>query len=797
MKAVKKTKLASQSNSLEALEDRRLMAVTWGFWPTLLGQDKLVANYPWLNGDGHGVAVIDKGIDYWHPALGGNRATSTKSPRIVNVHDYRDGDNDPFPSESEVTDPTSPHGTGVAGILVALPYDKNGHYQGLLQNSLLYNLRTDRFNSQNTIKQALDWVVANHTQYHITVVNLTDFVGTPASSPVYASEVQALWNAGVFIATPVANDWNSPTNPKQAIGYPAKSPYVYGSGGAGVTVVAGNGNKSVDPTVLNPKTQRGPGLDIVSQSTRVTLPYYTPSTDTDTYVINGGEGNSWGTPTVTGMAVLLQQIDPTITPAEIMQILQDSGVPIVDPDGTGTYARLDMYGAVNLAYSRRDDVYDQGSGGDDNFAHAATIILNGQNQGSLTNLKLLIHDDDYYTFNVNGPSDFDFAINYSGSSPFPNAELMDADGNVIGNIGADGISGKRLTAGTYYIHLFNAIESLSGTYSVDINQAPAVVTTAGQNGSFNDIAYDKNDNLNLVWYDESSHTLKYAQRNASKVWSSTQIVDSTGDVGNFVSMALDSTGKPGVAYYDSSNADLKYAHFNGSQWSVETVDSTFTTGYYPSLKFDHSDHAVIAYYYKTSGDLRMATTNGSAWTITTIDSKGDVGRSPSLAANPATGRYAIAYEGTSAGAFKFAQQTKTAWSVSVVDTNGAGGGFISLAFDNLSQPAFSYYDAKNADLKFARLNGTVWSTATLASKRSQGLYTNLLFDPGANGNPVIYYFNKSANSLMAARSDGAVWNFEILATNGGRQNHVSLNSQDFETFDWLDDGSRDLKVADS
>jgi hypothetical protein len=772
------------------------MAVTWGFWPAILGQDKVVANYPWLDGTGHGVAIIDKGIDYWHPQLGGNRATSTKSPRVVNVHDYRDGDDDPFPSESELTDPSSAHATGVAGILVALPYTANGkYYQGILQNSLLYNLRTDRFNSQNTIKQALDWVVANHTKYNITAINLTDFVGTSATTPVYASEVQALWNAGVFIDTPVANDWNNPMSPKAPIGLPATSPYIYGTGGAGFTTDPHL--HTVDPTVLNPKTERGGALDIVSQSTSVTLPYYTPSKDQDVIVADQGEGNSWGTPTVTGMAVLLQQIDPTITPAEIMQILQDSGVPIVDPDGTGTYARLDEYAAVNLAYSRRDDAYDQGAGGDDDMAHAALISLNGQNQGSLSNLKLLIHDEDYYTFNVSDPADFNFSLNYSGPSVFPNAELMDSGGNIIGNIGSGGITGKHLAPGQYYIHLFNATQSLSGTYSVNVSGAAPVVTSAGDHGTFNDIAYDASNNLNMVWYDASTKTLKYATRNTSKVWSTTQIIDNAGDVGNFVSLALDSAGHPGVAYYDATNADLKYAHFTGSHWNVETVDSHFTTGYYPSLKFDSKDHPLIAYYYKTSGDLRLASNNGSAWTITTLDSKGDVGRYPSLALNPAAGRYAIAYEATGAGAFKFAQQTKSGWSTTVVDVNGAGGGFVSLAFDNLSQPAFSYYDAQNADLKFARLNGTTWSKTTVAAKRSQGLYTNLFFDAGNNGNPVIYYFNKTNNELMDARSDGTNWQYELLATGGGRENHVALNSDDFETFDWFDDASGDLKIADS
>jgi len=795
MKAVKKTKKASSSFSpLEALEGRQLMAAApWGPWPVLLGQDKLVANYPWLNGTGFNVAVVDKGIDYWHPVLGGDRATGTKSPKIVNVFDYRDNDTDPFPSESEKVDPSSAHATGVAGILVANNYispNSKKQFQGIIQNSLLYNIRTNRLDSQNTIMKALQWVVDNHEKYHITAVNLTDFVGTGASTPLYDAQVKALWNAGVFVATPVANDWMVADHPKAPIGLPAKSPYIFGTGGALLN------------NTLRPQTQRGPGLDIVSQSQNVTLPYYTPSEDADVIVDNGGEGNSWGTPTVTGTAVLIQMIDPSITPAEIMQILQDSGVPIVDPDGTGTYARLDMYNAINLAYSRRDDAFDQVKGGNDDMAHAGLISLDAQNKGSVANLKLLLHDHDYFTFNVDSPADFKIAIGYNGGSTFPTGELMDADGNVIGTIGKDGIVGKRLPTGQYFIHLFNASQTLAGTYSIAINEDPIVGGGGGnngfhgQNGTFNDIKYDKNDNLDMVWFDSANGVLKYAQRNSAKVWGATQIIDNGVQVGDFASMELDSQGRPGVAYYDANQADLKYAHFNGSSWDVQTVESTKTTGYYPSLKFDANDNPVIAYYYKTSGDLKFATFGSGTWNFTTIDSKGDVGRYPSLALNPTTGRWSIAYESTSGGAFRYANQTKKGWSVTTVDTNGAGGGFISLAFDASGMPAFSYYDAMNSDLRFARFNGSAWSHQTVAGKRSQGLYTNLFFDSGAGNEPVIYYFNKTANTLMAARSDGRVWDFEQLATGGGRHNHVALNSDDFETFDYYDDATGDLKVAD-
>lgn len=796
MKAVKKSKKVSSFSPLEALEARQLMAAApWGAWPVLLGQDKLVAAYPWLTGAGFNVGVVDKGIDYWHPVLGGNRTTGVKSPKIVNVYDYRDNDTDPFPSDSDnVTtgDASSAHGTGVAGILVANTYTspKGKRYQGIIQDSLLYNIRTNRADSQNTIKLALQWILDNHVKYHITAINLTDFVGTGASTPVYDAQVKALYNAGVFIITPVANEWMNPTAPKAPVGFPAKSPYIFGSGGS-----------LLDDT-LRPQTQRGPGLDVVSQSMKVTLPYYKVDENQDIIVEDAGEGNSWGAPTVLGTAVLMQQIDPTITPAEIMKIIQDSGHPIVDPDGTGTYARLDMYAAIQMAYQVRDDAFDQVKGGDDDMVHAGLINLDGSNKGSLSGLKLLMHDHDYYTFNVTDPADFNISIGYNGPSEFPTGELLDADGNLVGAIGADGITAKRLPAGQYYIHLFNPSAALEGTYSVNINE-PAVVGGGGgnngphgQDGTFNDIVYDKDNNLDMVWYDSAHGVLKFAQRNNAKVWGNTQIIDNGIQVGNFASMTLDSQGRPGVAYYDANQADLKYAHFNGANWDVQTVESTKTTGYYPSLKFDNSDNPVIAYYYKTSGDLKLATSDNGAWSFQTIDSKGDVGRYPSLGLNPATGRWGIAYESTSGGAFRYATQTRSGWSTTNVDVNGAGGGFISLAFDNDSNPAFSYYDAMNSDLRFARYNGTRWSTATIAAKRSQGLYTNLFFDSGAGGNPVIYYFNKTGNTLNDARSDGSTWSYEVLATGGGRHDHVALNSDDFETFTWYDDATGDLKVAD-
>jgi hypothetical protein len=367
-------------------------------------------------------------------------------------------------------DPVSGHGTGMAGGLIMPPYKnpKDGlMYQGVLQNAKVYNIRESDDDSQGSITQALQWVVDHHAQYNITAVNMTDFVGTTAATAMYDAQVTALWNAGVFVATPVANNWlgdpDSGTPPHTSIGYPGKHPYVFATGG-----LDANG------TGVRAETQRGPLLDILAPAVNVWVPYYVPSTDEHLYV--QGAGNSWGLPMVVGTAVLLQQIDPTLKPAEIMQIIQDGGVYVADTTenaqitGVAGYKRLDVLGAVKLAYQRRDDASDQGTG-NDTLATATSIPLDTSGNGTIAGQKLLIHDHDYYTFSVSAAGSYDL-------SSIAGAQLLNAGGTVIGTVGASGVLARQsLAAGKYYVHLYNPDQSLSGTYSIDIarHTTPAIV----------------------------------------------------------------------------------------------------------------------------------------------------------------------------------------------------------------------------------------------------------------------------------------------------------------------------------
>jgi hypothetical protein len=499
---------------------------------------------------------------------------------------------------------------------------------------------------------------------------------------------------------------------------------------------------------------------------------------------------------VVGTAVLLQQIDPTITPAEIMKIIQDSGVYVADTaanasiTGIAGYKRLDMLSAIKMAYSLRDDAFDAGAG-NDTLATAGSLSFDSTGTASLIGLKLLAHDHDYFKFTVGADGKFNL-------SAVAGAQLLDANGNLIATIGAGGLNDQALAAGTYYIHAYSDTMGLGGAYSVSIQTInpeppPPPPVVVGTGGTFNDMKYDAGGNLHFVWYDAADKTLKYSVRDTGGTWAAVTTIDNAPDVGNFVSLALDSTGKPAVAYYDATNADLKYARFNGSSWDTQTVESTKKVGYYPSLQFTKSDQPVIAYYYRTGGDLKVATNTGSGWQTTTVDSNDDVGRYPSLAINPSTGAWAIAYEATGLGAFKYAQKTGSTWSTTVVDNNGSGGGFVSLAFDPSNQPAFSYYDATNGDLKLARYNGSVWSKTAIATRNNTGMYTNLFFD-GAT--PVIYYYNKTADTLNRVTVNGSVFSAQTLLTGGGREDRVARTADGTETYSYFDSATGDLKVTD-
>jgi hypothetical protein len=143
-----------------------------------------------------------------------------------------------------------------------------------------------------------------------------------------ADELQSLFNSGVFIAAASGNG----TRWDNALVYPAKGPYAYAVGAL-----------NIDDTIAS-ITSRGPDLDVLAPGNG--LPF--PSRSGNTYEI-GGAATSYATPWITGTGAVIKQINPGFTPAQIIQVIKDSGVNVFDSASGLTFKRLDLDNAYQLA----------------------------------------------------------------------------------------------------------------------------------------------------------------------------------------------------------------------------------------------------------------------------------------------------------------------------------------------------------------------------------------------------------------------------------------------------------------
>lgn len=115
-----------------------------------------------VDGTGLTVAVIDTGVNYNDADLGGGFGSNNK---VVAGYDFGDGDSDPIPTNSQ-------HGTAVAGLIAG----SDANHLGVAPGADIVALKvTDSTNTANTnnIANALQWVIDHHSQYNISVVNIS------------------------------------------------------------------------------------------------------------------------------------------------------------------------------------------------------------------------------------------------------------------------------------------------------------------------------------------------------------------------------------------------------------------------------------------------------------------------------------------------------------------------------------------------------------------------------------------------------------------------------------------------
>ncbi len=312
----------------------------------LIGLDQTFASYPY-RGNGYTVAVIDTGIDYNNPALGGGWGK-----RVIAGWNFVANNSNPMDDNG--------HGTFVAGVMGS----SNPTYEGIAPDVDFVALKVLDASGTGTygnVDLALQWVAAHQAQYNIVAVNLSLGSGNYASEPMtyLDADFQALVKQDVFIAVAAGNSYYT-YGSVQGLAYPAVCPSVVSVGAVWdgnygeVTWMNGAVDYTTAPNLITSFTQRDPNLDILAPGAMLT------STVLDDQFASMA-GTSMSTPVVAASAVLIHQALDSLgkhsltDQQDILSIMQKTGTAVTDGTpshdnvtNTGlTFKSLNLFAALN------------------------------------------------------------------------------------------------------------------------------------------------------------------------------------------------------------------------------------------------------------------------------------------------------------------------------------------------------------------------------------------------------------------------------------------------------------------
>ncbi len=286
-----------------------------------------------ITGQGVGVALIDSGVAVVNGL--------TKSGKVINGVDLSFESQDPGRRFID----TYGHGTHMAGIIAARD-DNNaapGHlhnanrYNGIAPDANIINVKVASYNGATDVSQVIagiDWVVDHKDNHNIRVLNLsfgTDGVQDYLIDPLtYAVEVA--WHNGIVVVVAAGNGGNN-----KFLTNPAYDPFVIAVGSVDTNVVSNSNDDVVSDFSQCGNALRG--VDVVAPG-RSILSLRAPGSYSDVQnqsaVVDQrffkGSGTSQATAVVSGLAALMIQRDPSLTPDQVKWMIEETAAPVAGSD---------------------------------------------------------------------------------------------------------------------------------------------------------------------------------------------------------------------------------------------------------------------------------------------------------------------------------------------------------------------------------------------------------------------------------------------------------------------------------
>ncbi len=293
------------------------------------------ADVPWslgYTGAGVTVAVVDTGIS---PRNHQDFSSPDGTSRVVAEVDV-----------SKHTNSTADgygHGTHVAGIIGGDGSASAGKYIGIAPNASLINVKVaddDGNAAMSDVIAGLEWVYNNRTARNIRIVNMSlhSSVAQSYETDPLCTAAEIVWFSGVFVVAAAGNLGNA----SDAVNYcPSNDPFVMTVGATDTIGTVATGDDVVASFSSRGTTQDGfakpeivaPGRNMVSvvdTASQMYAAYPDKIVDGNYFRLSG---TSMAAPVVSGIAALMLQHNPALTPPQIKHILVNSAQPLMaDPN---------------------------------------------------------------------------------------------------------------------------------------------------------------------------------------------------------------------------------------------------------------------------------------------------------------------------------------------------------------------------------------------------------------------------------------------------------------------------------
>ena len=285
-----------------------------------------------VTGRGVTVAVLDTGVDGTHGDLAGRVVQNIK---LADTQSLGAGFNYPAAAPSVAnTDQAYGHGTFVAGVIAGSGQQSAGKYAGVASGANVVGLSAGDA-SLLFILSGFDYLLANHQALNVRVVNCSFSANTvfDVNDPVNIA-TRMLTDAGVNIVFSAGNTGPGPDtlNPYSI------APWVISTGATDdLGRLANFSSRGEFGSALFRPTIVAPGVNTVSLRTSTAasvssasgigtndtglssseLPYYVT-----------GSGTSFSAPHVAGVIALMLEVNPSLKPSQIRDILQRTATPL-------------------------------------------------------------------------------------------------------------------------------------------------------------------------------------------------------------------------------------------------------------------------------------------------------------------------------------------------------------------------------------------------------------------------------------------------------------------------------------